>query len=97
MAMERVELSASELRRRRGVRPTEKTDFVADAGFWRNSRVGVAILRHTGVGAGLIIGTVLAWFNFRWLRRGLDELVKAATAQAGTAKNRKFRWERSSA
>jgi small-conductance mechanosensitive channel len=34
---------------------------------------------------GLMIGAVLAWFNFRWLRRGMDALVAAANAQAGAA------------
>ncbi len=35
--------------------------------------------------AGLLIGAVLAWLNFRWLRKGLDALVTASAAQAGTA------------
>jgi hypothetical protein len=38
--------------------------------------------------AGLLIGAVLAWLNFRWLRRGLDALVAASAAQAGTEKPR---------
>jgi small-conductance mechanosensitive channel len=29
---------------------------------------------------GLLIGAVLAWLNFRWLRRGLDALVAASAA-----------------
>ena len=37
---------------------------------------------------GLLIGAVLAWVNFRWLRRGLDALVAASTAQAGVEKPR---------
>jgi hypothetical protein len=37
---------------------------------------------------GLLIGAVLAWLNFRWLRRGLDSLVAASTAQAGAEKPR---------
>jgi small-conductance mechanosensitive channel len=37
-------------------------------------------------GAGIVIGTALAWLNFRWLRRGLDSLVQASTAQAGREK-----------
>jgi len=32
---------------------------------------------------GLGIGTVLGWLNFRWLGRGADALVAAATAQQG--------------
>ena len=35
---------------------------------------------------GVAVGTVLAWLNFRWLRRGLDALVEASTAQAETEK-----------
>jgi uncharacterized membrane protein len=34
-------------------------------------------------GAGILIGTILAWFNFRWLRQGMDALTQAAAAQAG--------------
>ena len=33
-------------------------------------------------GAGIFTGAVMAWFNFRWLRRGMDALTEAATAQA---------------
>jgi hypothetical protein len=33
--------------------------------------------------AGLMIGSILAWFNFRWLRQGMDALVAAAEAQSG--------------
>jgi hypothetical protein len=48
----------------------------------------VAILRHPAWAEGLAIGTMLAWLNFRWLKRGLDALVLAATAQEGFAKPR---------
>ena len=37
---------------------------------------------------GLLIGAVLAWLSFRWLRRGLDALVSASAAQAGVEKPR---------
>jgi hypothetical protein len=46
----------------------------------------VAVLRDRLWGAGLAIGAALAWLNFRWLRRGLDALVVASTAQAGKEK-----------
>ena len=39
-------------------------------------------------GAGIAIGAVLAWFNFRWLKQGLDALTEAATAQTGGPKAR---------
>jgi len=45
-----------------------------------------ALLHNRVWSAGLVIGTLLAYFNFRWLRRGLDELVKATTAQAARKK-----------
>jgi len=38
--------------------------------------------------SGLLIGAVLAWLNFRWLRRGLDGLVAASAAQVGVEKPR---------
>jgi hypothetical protein len=37
-------------------------------------------------GAGIAVGSILAWFNFRWLRQGMDALAAAATAQSGAAK-----------
>jgi small-conductance mechanosensitive channel len=46
----------------------------------------VALLRDRLWGAGLAIGAALAWLNFRWLRRGLDTLVLASTAQTGKEK-----------
>jgi ATP synthase I chain len=36
--------------------------------------------------AGLAVGAVLGWLNFRWLGRGLDALVLASTAQHGHEK-----------
>ena len=33
-------------------------------------------------GAGIFVGAVLAWLNFRWLKQGLDALANASTAQA---------------
>lgn len=48
----------------------------------------VAILRHPAWAEGLAIGTVLAWLNFLWLKRGLDALVEVSTAQEGFTKPR---------
>ena len=50
--------------------------------------VGAAAARNWMWASGLLIGAVLAWFNFRWLRKGLDALVTASTAQAGAEKPR---------
>jgi hypothetical protein len=46
----------------------------------------VAVLRDRSWGVGLAIGAALAWLNFRWLRRGLDVLMTASTAQSGREK-----------
>jgi hypothetical protein len=39
-------------------------------------------------GAGILVGAILAWFNFRWLRQGLDALTTAAIAQANRRNSR---------
>jgi hypothetical protein len=46
----------------------------------------VAFTGRRDWGAGIAIGSVLAWFNFRWLRQGMDALTAAATAQSEAAK-----------
>lgn len=43
-------------------------------------------------GAGVLVGALLAWVNFRWLQQGLDALVKLATAQQGVAAPRISVW-----
>lgn len=37
---------------------------------------------------GILIGSALAWLNFRWLKQGLDALTTAATAQQGSERIR---------
>ncbi len=37
-------------------------------------------------GAGIFIGAVLAWFNFRWLKQGMDAFSEAAKARASQKK-----------
>ena len=39
-------------------------------------------------GAGIFVGSLLAWLNFRWLKQGLDALTAAATAQANQPRPR---------
>ncbi len=46
----------------------------------------VAALQRRAWAAGLAIGTVLAWLNFRWLKRALDALMLASKAQEGREK-----------
>ena len=48
------------------------------------SGVIVALIGHTRWGAGLGIGTALAWLNYRWLRRGVNAFVLSSKAQAGS-------------
>jgi len=48
----------------------------------------VALLRHPRWGAGVATGAVLAWLNYRWLRRGMDSLVRASKAQSDSQKPR---------
>ncbi len=59
---------------------------------WLTLLIGFVLAATAGLqnqmnwAAGLVIGAVLSWFSFRWLRRGLDGLVMAAAAQAGIEK-----------
>jgi len=41
----------------------------------------VAVFHSPVWGLGILIGSALAWLNFRWLKQGLDALTAAATAQ----------------
>jgi len=50
--------------------------------------VVAGILQDLSWAVGLAIGTLCAWLNFCWLRRGLDVLVVASAAQAGAEKPR---------
>jgi small-conductance mechanosensitive channel len=59
---------------------------------WLTPLIGIAFgctalaLHRRDWVAGLVLGSVLAWFNFRWLARGLDALVGASIAQEGRPK-----------
>jgi len=50
--------------------------------FGFTAALAVALTGPRMWAAGLVVGTVLAWLNFRWLRRGLDALVRASQAQS---------------
>jgi small-conductance mechanosensitive channel len=45
--------------------------------------ISVSFFCGTTWGTGILAGAILAWFNFRWLRQGLDALTNAVTARAG--------------
>jgi hypothetical protein len=45
-----------------------------------------AAFHHKLWATGLAIGTVLAWLNFRWMKRSLDALMAASAAQEGHEK-----------
>jgi len=42
--------------------------------------IAVTFFSGTNWGAGIFAGAILAWFNFRWLRQGLDALTTAITS-----------------
>ena len=44
--------------------------------------IPVAYFQGWHWGFGLLVGSVLAWLNFRWLKQGLDVFTEAASAQA---------------
>jgi hypothetical protein len=49
----------------------------------------VAVLLQKPLWAGgLMVGAILGWFNFRWLRQGMNALVVASQAQAGLPRAR---------
>src|SRR6266849_410444 len=64
------------------------TKTILTLGFGATAGAAAAFAGSRLWAAGLIIGAVLAWLNFRWLRRGMDALVAASAAQAGVEKPR---------
>jgi ATP synthase I chain len=59
---------------------------------WLTPTIGVGVALITAFsgrrdwGAGIAVGSILAWFNFRWLRQGMDALAVAANSQSGAGK-----------
>ena len=45
-----------------------------------------AFLRRWDWSEGLVLGSGLAWLNFRWLKRGLEAFTSAAAARGGAEK-----------
>jgi hypothetical protein len=56
--------------------------------FGAVAAVAAAGLRQPLWAGGLMVGAVLAWFNFRWLRQGMNALVAASQTQAGAPRPR---------
>jgi hypothetical protein len=56
--------------------------------FGAVAAVAAALMRQPLWAGGLVVGAILAWFNFRWLRQGMSALVAASKAQAGVTRPR---------
>jgi len=56
--------------------------------FGAVAAVAAALLHQPLWAGGLMAGAVLGWFNFRWLRQGMNALVSASQAQAGLPRAR---------
>jgi hypothetical protein len=50
--------------------------------------VGACFLFPARVAAGVLVGSVLAWLNFRWLAGALDALVRVSAASVEPAQAR---------
>jgi small-conductance mechanosensitive channel len=50
--------------------------------------VGASFLFTIRIGAGALVGAVLAWINFRWLEHALNAVTRASIAQAGSPQAR---------
>lgn len=50
--------------------------------------VFAAIFWRPSAGAGLAVGTLLSWLNFRWMRHGVGVLARLSIAQEGAEKPR---------
>jgi hypothetical protein len=50
--------------------------------------VAAVLLQKPLWAGGLMVGAILGWFNFRWLRQGMNALVAASQAQAGLPRAR---------
>jgi ATP synthase I chain len=78
--MEMVGVAQYELTERRIAWLTLILGGIAAVGGW--------VLYSQKIGAGVGIGAVLAWINFRWLERAMNAVTRASTAQAGSPEAR---------
>lgn len=53
---------------------------------------GVALLHSPRAGLGVLVGSLLAWVNARWLQEALDAITRLSAAQAGAPKPRISAW-----
>jgi ATP synthase I chain len=56
--------------------------------FGALATVAAALLHQPLWAGGLMVGAVLAWFNFRWLRQAMNALAVASQAQTGVPRPR---------
>jgi hypothetical protein len=56
--------------------------------FGALAAVIAAVVHRPLWAGGLMVGALLGWFNFRWLRQGMDALVMASQAQTGVSRPR---------
>jgi hypothetical protein len=54
--------------------------------------VWAAIFSRASAGAGLAVGALLSWINFRWMRHGIGVLARLSIAQEGAEKPRVPKW-----
>ena len=78
--METVDIAPYAVTERRIARLTLLLGGIACAGAY--------FLFSIRVGAGVLIGALLAWINFRWLKSALDTVTRAATVHAEPSKAR---------
>jgi small-conductance mechanosensitive channel len=78
--METVDSAPYALTERRIARLTLLLGGIASA--------GACFLFSVRVGAGVLVGALLAWVNFRWLKNALDAVARVSTAQAEPSKAR---------
>jgi hypothetical protein len=52
----------------------------------------VCLVVTPAAGAGVAIGTLLAWLNLRWLQQGVNAIARLSTAQAGDPRPRISAW-----
>lgn len=51
-----------------------------------------AVAGYGSIAAGILAGALLAWLNFRWLKQGVDALVRVSTADPQGPAPRISRW-----